>query len=110
MSQSLLLWSHLPLSPWSYVTPFTYVYSSDFAQCVFENFKLFVFLTFFPQILKLTVTFCVDHGLHSSTQVFSHEFSQLIFHALTDSMKFPLKDNIDPETFTSSRPDCLGKY
>lgn len=48
-SVSKMLLPHLPLSPWSYVTSFTYFCTSDFARYRFENWKLFVLLGFFLQ-------------------------------------------------------------
>lgn len=91
-----------------YIIPFIYVCSSDSAQHVFENLKLFMLLAFFPQILKLTYSVLITAYVFT-TQVFSHEYFQPILHSLTDSVKFPLQDKEGPETSASSNPDCLSK-
>lgn len=109
MLQPLLLCSHLPLSSWC-----LYLHSSFMSVLhILPNvcLQIWSFLCFWLFSLKYSSSYlhCVDHCLHSSTQLFSNEFYQLILNALTGSMKFPPKDNIDPETSTSSNLYCLGK-
>lgn len=83
----------ISLCPHGLMLSLSFTCSSDFAQCVFEKAEVV-----YGSVLCWSLpTFC-------STQVFSQEFCQLLLHALTDSVKFPLKVRVDPETSTSNNP------